>query len=68
MLEEEFEENNISLREKIIKFLKLDIFFSGIQLQFLNTKKEIENLTLKTRSPLLKEVGDELVLLFYFTN
>ena len=41
MLEEDFNENNTSLRDKIIKFLKLDIFFSGVQLQLKFNKKEI---------------------------
>lgn len=41
MLEEDFNEDNTSLRDKIIKFLKLDIFFSGVQLQLKFNKKEI---------------------------
>jgi len=41
MIESDFNDNDFSLREKIIKFLKLDVFFSGIQLQLKLNKKDI---------------------------
>lgn len=50
MLEEYFNEDNSSLRDKIIKFLKLDILFSGVQLQLKYNKKRFLELESKVAS------------------